>query len=151
MGKGTPVEEMGFTPPQSGTPSKVLLSHSGTLVRSCCALTCREDGCPLGCLWKAAVRPLPIPGGMLAFVFTPVPLDRASKREGGWSKRCSQKLLPSVPCHPCFFPSVMKKEMQAKKQTAVWDPVELQIQCGTGLCPCSLLLRAAERWFYSNF
>lgn len=49
MGKGTPVEEMGFTPPKSGTASKVLLSHSGTLVCSCCALTCREDGCPLGC------------------------------------------------------------------------------------------------------
>lgn len=117
-----------------------MLSHVGKMA----ALSVVE------CLWKAAVRPLPIPGGMLAFVFTPVPLDRASKREGVWSKRCSQKLLSSVPCHPCFFPSVVKEEMQAKKQTAVWDPVELQIQCGTGLCPCSLLLRAAERWFYSN-
>lgn len=39
MGKGTPVEEMDFTPPQSGILSKVLLSHSGTLVCLCCALS----------------------------------------------------------------------------------------------------------------
>lgn len=39
MGKGKPAEEMGFTPPQSGTLSKALLSHPGTLVCSCCALS----------------------------------------------------------------------------------------------------------------